>query len=267
MAGKRAQDGAPFKSSTKLVTDTTTPKKPLKALNAQESRFVDEYLVDLDVQRAAITAGYQATTAKTKAYQWVSSGKNNPKPHVFAAIAVRQAELQVKTGITQEMVLDRMWLIATANPNELMTHRRICCRYCWGEDHQYQWLDYHEWMKAVAQAKRNDIEPPAMTGGLDYDRTIKPHPKCPKCKGEGEGDTMFKDTSELSPAALALYAGVKHTRQGMEIKTHDQMAALTNVARHLGMFNDKLTLKGDEQDPLTLVIGRLQGKTIGPKDD
>lgn len=264
MARKSAQDGPQFVGTTKNVTNTNPLPKQLKALNAQEQRFVDEYLVDLDVPRAAIAAGYSETTAKSKAYTWVSAGKQNPKPHVYAAIVARRTELQEKTQINQEMVLDRLWMIATANPNELMTHRRVCCRFCWGVDHQYQWSSYQEWMKAVAQAKQHDLEAPAMDGGLDFDKTEKPHPKCPKCKGEGEGDTLFKDTESVSPAALALYAGVKHTRQGMEIKTHDQLAALTSVARHLGMFNDKLTLKGDEQDPITLLLGRLGGKTIGP---
>ena len=37
-----------------------------------------------------------------------------------------------------------------------------------------------------------------------------------------------------------LYAGVKQTREGLEIKMHDQQKALENAARHLGMFQDKL---------------------------
>lgn len=267
MAGKRAQDGAPFKSGVKQVTVTNGLPKQLKALTLQEQLFVDEYLVDMDVPRAALAANYSATVARSKAYTWVSNSQNNPKPHVYAAICARQAELQEKTQITQEMVLDRFWLLATADPNELMSYRRICCRYCWGADHQYQWRDMIEWTKAVAQAKANDIEPPTMDGGLDYDKTEKPHPKCPKCKGEGEGDTLFKDTRSLSEAGKVLYAGVKHTRQGMEIKTHDQLAALTSVARHLGMFNDKLTLKGDENDPLTLLINGLGGKTLRPTSE
>lgn len=267
MARKSAQDGPQFVGSNKTVTNTNPLPKQTQALNAQEQRFVDEYLVDLDVPRAAIAAGYSETTARSKAYTWVSSGKQNPKPHVYAAIVARQHELQEKTQITQEMVLDRLWMIATANPNELMIHRRICCRHCWGVDHQYQWENYPEWAKAVAQANRNDIEPPSMDGGLDYDRTVAPHPKCPKCKGEGEGDTLFKDTTKLSAPALALYAGVKHTRFGMEILTHDQMSALVNVAKHLGMFNEKLTIKGDEADPITLLLTSLAGKTIGPKKE
>lgn len=42
-----------------------------------------------------------------------------------------------------------------------------------------------------------------------------------------------------------LYAGVKQTQGGFEVKMHDQLAALQSVARHLGMFNDKVKVDLD----------------------
>ena len=51
-------------------------------------------------------------------------------------------------------------------------------------------------------------------------------------------------TRTLSPQARVLYAGVKQTKDGLEIKMHDQQKALENVARHLGMFQDKLAVEG-----------------------
>ncbi|ARV77100.1 small terminase subunit [Pseudomonas phage Skulduggery] len=253
------------RSKGKAITVQADPKPAFKALDARESRFVDEYLIDLNVERAALAAGYSASMATSKAYSWVSSSKQ--KPHVFAAIQARRQELQEETGITQELVLARLWNIATADPNELMTYRRVCCRYCWGNDHQYQWVDTAEWMKACAKAKDDNYTPPTQEGGMDFDKTEKPHPKCPRCKGEGVGDTLWKDTGNLSPAGKALYAGIKVTKQGHEVKTHDQLAALNSVARHLGMFNDKLTLKGDEENPLHALVMRVSGKTIGPASE
>ena len=55
-----------------------------KELNDKEKRFVDEYLVDSKPERAARVAGYAPSTAKTKAYLWVSDSKH--KPHVFQAV-------------------------------------------------------------------------------------------------------------------------------------------------------------------------------------
>ncbi|MDI9846733.1 hypothetical protein QM467_01520 [Rhodoblastus sp. 17X3] len=43
---------------------------------------------------------------------------------------------------------------------------------------------------------------------------------------------------------------------------HDQMAALEKVARHLGMFNDKLTLAGERENPLELVTQQIQGSIL-----
>ena len=50
----------------------------------------------------------------------------------------------------------------------------------------------------------------------------------------------------------------------VKFKLHDKRAALVDIGRHLGMFNDKLTLKGEAENPLTLVIKQLQGKSIQP---
>ena len=75
----------------------------LKKLTNKEKLFVQEYLVDLDVERAATTAGFSKTMSHTKAYSWVCNGKT--KPHVFAAIQKRQAKLSEKLQITTESVL------------------------------------------------------------------------------------------------------------------------------------------------------------------
>lgn len=94
---------------TASLASKPPPKKGTtegRKLDAREARFVDEYLVDLDVERAAIAAGYSATMAKTKAYQWVSSGKG--KPHVLAVVRARQLKLSNKLAVTQERVLQEL---------------------------------------------------------------------------------------------------------------------------------------------------------------
>lgn len=244
----------------KKAVKTVTPRK--RGLDKRERVFVEEYLIDLKVERAALAAGYSATMAKTKAYQWVSDGK--AKPHVYAAVTEALAKRSEKANITAELVLERLWLIATADPNELMSYRRLCCRYCFGDDHQYQWIDENEFIKAVRMAKAEELRPPTDEGGYGFDEKIRPHPLCPKCRGEGWGHSHFEDTRELSAQGRALYAGLKQTKQGMEIKTNDQMAALQMVGRHLGMFNDKLALGVDKDNPLMTFLQQLSGKTLKP---
>jgi len=63
----------------------------------------------------------------------------------------------------------------------------------------------------------------------------------------------------------------KATRDGLEIKLRDRDKALENVARHLGMFNDKVRLQGDAENPLSLLIKQIQGSAMpvvaNPPDD
>lgn len=241
-------------------------KKPEKSrLTAKQQRFVDEYMVDLHGKNAAIRAGYAPKCADQQASQLLK------KPHVKAAIDAAQSKISElaaeRSMITREAVLDRYWQIATANPNELIQHRRVCCRHCFGVNHSYQWVDEAEWERAVANAKVNDLTPPDNDGGYGFESTIRPHPKCPKCKGEGYGEVFATDTRDLSPQALSLYAGVKQTKEGFEVKMHDQLAALEKVARHLGLFNDKLTLKGDEQNPIVALLKGMAPQTLKPGGD
>lgn len=252
--------------------DTAGGKKPANhtSLNPKQQRFVDEYLIDLNATQAAIRAGYSQKTAGQQGERLLKHVE------IQAALSERMKARQERTEITQDMVLQRWWQIATADANELISYRRVCCRHCFGEDHAYQWKDREEFERATSEAIKAaeeatmetgvEVKPrfPTDEGGYGFDPTIKPHPKCPKCNGEGHGEVFAQDTRELSPPAKALYAGVKITKEGLEIKMQDQGKALENVARHLGMFNDKLTVKGDAENPLQVLFGQLAGKTLKP---
>ncbi|MGV6394523.1 terminase small subunit [Pseudomonas caspiana] len=212
------------------------------ALTAKQQRFVIEYLTDLNATQAAIRAGYSAKGAKDQAYQLMQ------RPEIATAIQAAMDDRAARTQITQERVLERLWMIATADPNELAVHRRVCCRHCFGKKHAYQWGDEDEFEEATAKAmKIKGAMLPTDAGGYGFDRTLRPHPKCPKCRGEGHGDVVWGDTRDASPAAKALYARTKKTKDGFEIVTHDQLAALDKVGRHLGMFGDKGPSALDEE--------------------
>jgi phage terminase small subunit len=82
---------------------------------AKEERFIDEYLIDLDPERAALTAGYSASVARTKAYRWVSNSQQNEKLHVKLEIDRRIRRRAERTEITQDNVLKELALIAFAD--------------------------------------------------------------------------------------------------------------------------------------------------------
>lgn len=225
------------------------------ALTAKQKRFVQEYLVDLNATQAAIRAGYSAKTASETGYD------NLRKPQIAAAIEKAMNKREKRTEITQDMVLQRWWTIATADPNDLVHLRRLCCRHCFGYDHEYQWTDEREYEAAkrleLEAAKQENRQPEFITdfGGYGFDSSLKPHPKCPKCKGEGRISIHMADTKDTTEQGRLLYAGVKQTQAGIEIKMQDQGKALENVARHLGMFVDQVKHSGHIAHDVEITIG------------
>jgi phage terminase small subunit len=72
------------------------------SLNPKQSRFVQEYLIDLNATKAAIRAGYNSKTAnQTGPRLLVNVG-------IAAAIAGAQAERGQRTGITQDRVIQEL---------------------------------------------------------------------------------------------------------------------------------------------------------------
>lgn len=212
-----------------------------KKLTAKQQAFADEYLKDLNGTQAAIRAGYSPKTANEQAARLLAN--------VSVQETIREAmdKRQKRLEISADMVLKRWWDIANANPNELVQYRRDCCRHCYGVDHRYQWIDKDEFQAAVDSAKARKAKVlPSDAGGFGFVATMEPNPKCPKCNGEGHGHMHVSDTRKLSPAALALFAGVKSGKEGLQVLMQSQEQALINVARHLGMFNDKLEVTVNE---------------------
>lgn len=60
------------------------------------------------------------------------------------------------------------------------------------------------------------------------------------------GTVHIKNTSELDDEQVRAIAGIKEGANGIEIKLNDKEKALELLGRHLGMWNDKLDVKGVE---------------------
>lgn len=194
-------------------------------LRLKQQRFVSEYLLDLNAKRAAIRAGYSAHTAEVQGPRLLRNVQ--VKEAVDDAIAAQSA----RVGVSADWVIKRLMLIAGADPNELIRHERRPCGQCYGVTE-----DGHHLGNSVRD----------------------PDPRCPQCLGEGRGTIVIGDTTKLSHDAAALYAGVKTTKDGIEIKMHDQMAALEKLGRHLGVFDPKNAV-GSADNPFRMLIDRVQG--------
>ena len=70
-----------------------------KPLTAQQSRFVDEYLIDLNQTQAAMRAGYSAKTARSQAAQLLT------KLNIQEAIQERMNYRSERTQIDSDFVL------------------------------------------------------------------------------------------------------------------------------------------------------------------
>lgn len=219
--------------------------------NAREIRsklFVQEYLKhNFNGTKAAVAVGYSPISARVKASELLAT------PEVQTLLDVAIAERAERVKIDADDVLKRMHAVATADARELTEIYHCCCRYCWGKDNRYQFTPRemadarreHELAEIEAASEGKKIAPFDEAGGTGFDPRRDPNQQCPECFGRGEDVVVFKDTRDLSPAARLLFAGVKTTQHGVEIKTHDQMSMLVNVGKHLGMFETKVRHSGN----------------------
>lgn len=204
-------------------------------LTPKQQRFVDEYLIDLNATQAAIRAGYSPKSAGRFAQELLL------KTHIAEAIRDAQVERSERTKITQDDVL-KMWHdLAAVDYNEISQLLNVNCRYCWGIDHEYQYTP-KEWQRVCESADKEQASRPPF-GGDDFNHKRAPNPNCPECGGLGNATIHLHDTDRLSPQAKLAYQGAKAGKFGIEVLTTDRMKALDNIARHLGMFNDKLQME------------------------
>ncbi len=211
-------------------------------LNVVELAFIDSYMVQGNGGKAAIDAGYAAVSARVRACALLK------RPQVIAEIARRKEAMSKASGITAERVLQETFNILTANVNELVEFRRNCCRHCYGIEYGYQrtTAEYNADFRvhALRVAKNNrkkkdereDIGEFDEQGGIGFDAHKPPNVDCQLCFGDGVGDAFFKDTRTLSPTALALYAGVKVSKEGTQMLLLDKGAAMERLFKHFGLY-------------------------------
>lgn len=218
-------------------------------LNAREQELILRYEETLDPYNSALAAGYERSVARTTAYSWFK--QPHLKPAFYETAMFRKAKRLESHHVTAEELKHRTWLIATADPAELVTHIRTGCRHCHGEGFGYQWKE-HEFEAAI---NRHEINPkdhafPDWAGGMGFTTNADPNPDCPYCDGKGHEEVHPTDFRDLSEAGRALYKGIKLTKLGYEIQMHDQQAARVFYAQLCGYQIDRKELTGKNGAPL-----------------
>ncbi|ENE0640001.1 terminase small subunit [Escherichia coli] len=189
-------------------------------ISDQQAKFAMLVVQGKKLVEAYRLAGYESEG--NAAYVTASQLLRNPK--VYRAISYFRNQYQKRYTADLDLLVSQLMAIVQADPNQLAQFRRVNCRYCWGENHLYQWRDIAEFDKAAAQASR-DGKPEPEYGGLGFVDNAIPNPDCPKCCGEGTGQLYMADTTLLDGDARQLYAGAKLGKFGVEILLEDKAAA------------------------------------------
>lgn len=204
-----------------------------------------EFVKDLNGTQAAIRAGFARDSAHVEAARLLQD------PDVQAAVKALQDERARELKLEANEVLRHLVELAIADPNELIQHRRGCCRYCHGNLFGYQRtpaeMERDRASHEAAELERQRKDPQRFqprvfdeAGGVGYDPRREPHEGCPECFGEGVERVHLADTRHLSGPARRLYAGVKQTKDGVQVLMRDQDKAIELIGRHLAMFKDKV---------------------------
>lgn len=230
-----------------LVADLERPRSLSDAYReAYETDGMDERTVNRKASETAALPGVRARISNLKQEQ-------------FDSFMFKQIDVL------------RDWVaIATADPTELIRSRRWCCRHCYGEGHAYEWAGEREFAAALDEVMMsNDMRRrgsipralPSCDGGFGYVRNRLPVKDCPVCHGDGTLDVYISTPEEWSPEARKLYAGIKQTKDGIQVLMRDQDGAMKNIAQFLGMLVTKSEVSGPGGAPIqttsTTIIGEL----------
>ncbi|MEY8709506.1 terminase small subunit [Mangrovibacter phragmitis] len=211
-------------------------------LSEKQAIFAENVAAGKKLVDAYRIAGYEGEgrTAHSNASRMLRNAR------VFRAVSFLRDKRQQRLSLTEEEIIHQLSAIASANPNEIVQHRRVNCRYCWGEHHLYQWRDIEEFDKAAEKASKEGKDEPEY-GGLGFVETGFPNADCPKCNGEGEGQFYAADTSQLEGDARWLYAGIKQTQHGLEIRMASQEAARRELLKLIDARKNPATGKNEKR--------------------
>lgn len=245
------------KKSEKPQNRTVLPTEPDKApatdqmildalndgLSPKEIEFVEVYMTCMNAVKAWM-AVYNTDNYKSASS---SSTQCLEKPRVRKYLASRMKAAFERTEEAQDRLIQMYQHLAYGDANELVEYRRESCRHCHGIDHLYQFTPQEmrdrvaNYENQVLEAKEKGITlgPLDELGGVGFNPKLDPHEDCPECHGEGHGTVFFKDTRNLSPSALALYAGAKVGKEGIEIKMASKEKAMEMLAKILKLAEDK----------------------------
>jgi len=183
-------------------------RKSRDRMTPKQERFVAEYLVDLNATQAAIRAGYSKKTAEK------IGSENIRKPEITAAIEKRQKKIGEKLEVTQERVIAELAKIGFSDIRKAIA--------------------WHGGM--------------VLTGtGADTEESLEPQPHGGGLKRSAAKSVSLVEliaSGDIDDNTAAAISEISQTRDGgIKIKFHDKKAALTDLAKYLGLFTERVDVK------------------------
>lgn len=216
-------------------------------LTPLEEAFARLFVLYNNATRAYVEAAqYEGKRNVARVLAWEMANK----PHVRARVREYESAAAAAVVIDYAAILehDRQIVEGFRHADEITQHRHVCCRYCHGDQHRYQWVDFEEYLHALQMiddqnAKRREIGKPELpqpsdAGGYGYDPQAEPNLFCPRCEGRGTQVMTIADTTTLQGPARALVKGVRMTTSGVEVVFHDVDKAKERLLRAGGILKD-----------------------------
>ena len=216
-------------------------------LTPLEERFAQLFISYNNATRAYVEAAqFTGPRHIARTHAWEMSNK----PHVRARVREYESAAAAATVIDYAAILehDRAIVEGYRYADQITQHIHQCCRYCHGVDHKYQWIDFEEYLDALARVddenvKRSEFNQktlplPSEVGGYGYSPSVEPNLFCPRCEGRGNAVTVIADTTRLEGPARAIVKGMKVTNSGIEVLLHDVDKAKERLLRAGGILKD-----------------------------
>lgn len=199
------------------------------ALTPQQERFVTEYLVDLNATQAAIRSGYSERSAYSQGQRLLKNDE------IAAEIVARNKKRIAKAELSADRVLDEIRAMAFWDPADLV-----------------------EIMRLVTPAEFERMDDAKRGGRLEVGGNIYTL----------DGIYAPRDIKLLpEPIRRAIVGWSWDRNNNFTLKLADKSKALDQLARHLGLFHDKLEITVDYGDRLQRARERREARLAAANEN
>lgn len=237
----------PVGTTASTFTTPPTLQELSVPLTPIEETFCRLFVLYNNATRAYVEATqFEGPRHIARTHAW---GMTN-KPNVRMRVRQYESTAAAATVIDYAAILehDRAIVEGYKHADQVTQYIHQCCRYCYGKDHRYQWIDFEEYLGALGKTEELNVRRaefnqrllpmPSDVGGYGFSAQAEPNLFCPRCEGRGNQVAVIADTTKLEGPARAIVKGIKVTSTGTEVLFHDIDKAKERLLRAGGILGD-----------------------------